>query len=571
MHTTIESPSLNGHAAGSVETLTIPPKPKRRWIAAIAALIVIVALVAGIIVYRSQSAAAVTYTTVPVQKQTLVQSVTATGTLNPQNTIAVGTQQSGTISEIDVDFNSKVHKGQVLARIDDTSLRSQLQSAQAQLAQAQQQAQAANANAGGSASSVNAAVASANAAAATQRAAAATAQSNTQAIAAADSNTAKAQSALTLAQQTVSRDQTLVSQGYLAQNQLDADRSAFVAAQTGVAGAQVAAAQARSQAQASAAQAQASIAQTAAQNASTETARDQAAGNAASAAASTSAIGIQEANVQQAQTNLQRAVITSPVDGTVISRAVSVGQTVAASFSTPTLFSIAQDLSKMELDLSVGEPDIGAVKAGENVSFTVLAYPNTTFTGKVSALRIAPATVSNVVTYTTVVLVDNKDQKLLPGMTANATIATATASNSLVVPTAALSFVPAGNGAHRGNRPATATTATTPAAGSANSSPWGTTTGSAATIIAAGANGHVFVQRDGKLARVPVHIDLVSGTQAAVTTTGSATQTLAVGDQVVTGANGASNARKAPTSTSTNPFATQRGGGGGGGRGGPHS
>ena len=113
MHTTIDSPSLNGsgNEAGSVKTITIPPKRKQRWIAAAAAIVIIIALVAGIIIYRSQSAGAVTYTTVPVARQTLVQSVTATGTLNPQNTIAVGTQQSGTISEIDVDFNSKGAQG----------------------------------------------------------------------------------------------------------------------------------------------------------------------------------------------------------------------------------------------------------------------------------------------------------------------------------------------------------------------------------------------------------------------------------------------------------------------------
>ena len=180
-------------------------------------------------------------------------------------------------------------------------------------------------------------------------------------------------------------------------------------------------------------------------------------------------------------------------------------------------------------------------------------------------------------------LVDNKDQKLLPGMTANATIASATANNALVVPTAALSFVPTGTGARRGGkRPAGATgtaaapaaakpagTTTAPAAGAASASPWGTTTGSAATVIAAGSDGHVFVQRNGKLARIPVHIDLVANGQAAVTATGSGTQTLAAGDAVVTGTNGGTATRK--TAASTNPFQSQQQRVPGGARGGPRS
>jgi len=177
-------------------------------------------------------------------------------------------------------------------------------------------------------------------------------------------------------------------------------------------------------------QAAATVDQSVAQVAATGSARSTAAQQAASEAAAQSAIAIQQANVATAQQNLDRAAITSPVDGTVISRTATMGQTVAASFQTPTLFSIAQNLAKMEVDLAVGEPDIGAVRAGENVDFSVLAYPNRVFHGIVSQVRQNSVVTQNVVTYTTVVLVDNRDGTLLPGMTATATIATATAPSS---------------------------------------------------------------------------------------------------------------------------------------------
>jgi HlyD family secretion protein len=576
---TLDRPVPDSATDAQVQTVTIDPKrgPKwsskfptvlRSWRAIAAAVLVIAIVVTGVLVIRARSGAAVAYTTSPVVQQDLVQTVSATGTVNPQNTISVGTQVSGTISEVDVDYNSKVKKGQVLARLDPTALQAALDSAKAQLAQSQAQAAAAQNTAAGATIGIQTANASAQAAAANARAAAATAQSAQQAIASADSDVTKAQAALQVANQTVTRDTTLLAQGYIAQATVDADRSNAVAAQSAVQAAQTAAQQARSQAVASAAQAQASIAQNVSSGSAAQAAAIQAAGSGDTAQASAAAIGIQEANVSTAETNLAHSVITSPVDGTVIARDVSVGTTVAASFSTPTLFSIAQDLSKMEVDLAVGEPDIGSVKAGEGVDFTVLAFPNRTFHGTVSQVRKNPVTTSNVVTYTTVVLVDNKDQVLLPGMTANATIDVQKAANALIVPLAALSFHPTGNGAHHqrgqgGTRPANTGT-TAPAA--TGSSPWGTTTGSASTPIAAGSTGTVFVQRAGKLVRVPVSIALISGTQAAVAPAGDAT--LVAGDQVVTGDGAtATPARTRPTTTNANPLAGGAGGPGGSMRG----
>jgi HlyD family secretion protein len=559
---TIERPRLNGTSQGAVHTVTVPGKPRRpRMLRAAAAIVVVVALiVGGVLVYRARTAAAPRFVTVPVAQRDLVQTVSATGTVNPQNTISVGTQQSGTISELDVDYNSKVHTGQVLARLDTTALQAQVDSARASLAQAQQQARAAGAAAAGADANIAVAEAGAQAARANARAAAATAQANQQAIAAAQANVTKSQSALALAQQTVARDRALLAQGFIPQNQLDTDQSNLVAAQSTLSSAQTAVGQARSQAAASLAQAQASQAQISSQSAAVTGAQAQSAGSGASAAASQAAIGIQAAQLAQAENNLAHAVITSPVDGTVVARGVSVGQTVAASFQTPTLFTIAQDLSKMEVDLAVGEPDIGAVKPGEDVAFTVLAFPNDTFNGRVSQVRKNPTITQNVVTYTAVVLVDNKQQKLLPGMTANATISVAKQGNALVVPLAALTYVPDGAGRRGGASRTGSNAGANPAANAQRASQWGTTGGASATTIGAGSGGRVFVERNGKLVRIPVQVNLVAGTQAAVTVSDDSLDDLKPGDQVVTGQSGAQHQAGSSRGGNGNPFQPQGGG-----------
>jgi HlyD family secretion protein len=155
-----------------------------------------------------------------------------------------------------------------------------------------------------------------------------------------------------------------------------------------------------------------------------------------------------------AETNVRYTRILSPVDGVVISRAVDVGQTVAASFQTPTLFTIAQDLTKMQIDTSVAESDIGVIKVGQDVEFTVDAYPDTTFKGKVWQIRQAPITVQNVVTYDVVIQVNNRDLKLMPGMTANVSVIIMTMHDVLRITNAALRFrfseKPAGAGANAG-------------------------------------------------------------------------------------------------------------------------
>lgn len=421
-----------------------PKRPRNRIYWIVAAVVLIIAIAAALLL-RPKAGSHIA--TAPVTQQTLVSSVTATGTVNPQDTINVGTQVSGTIQAIYADFNDRVRQGEVLARLDPTPFQAALDQNQATLAQAQAQYQAAVAGAASTQTGV-----------------------------------AKAQAALALGKQTVSRDQALLRNGYIAQSQYDTDNANLVADQSAL-----------NSAAAQTTQAQGTV------------------------AAAQAAVQAAQAQVQQAQINLEHSVITSPVNGTVIARNVSVGQTVAASFQTPTLYTIAKDLGKMEVDLAVGEPDIGSVRAGEPVSFTVLAYPNYTFHGKVAQLRINPTTVQNVVTYDTVVYVNNPRSMLMPGMTASAAIQTATANNALVVPLEALSI---------GSRAAARAHG-----GTSGSTPWGNTGTAQTQAVVSGSSGRVLVVSGRKLQSVPVKVTLVSGDQAAVVPMQGAT--LNPGEQVV--------------------------------------
>ncbi|HWT05256.1 MAG TPA: efflux RND transporter periplasmic adaptor subunit [Xanthomonadales bacterium] len=551
MHT-LERPATNGR----VSTVILEPARRRpRWWFVAAAVAVIVAIVVSVIAVRSR-AAAVTYTTVPVQTGSLAQTVTASGTLNPQNTINVGTQVSGTISEIDADFNAHVRKGQVLAKLDPATFQAALDQARASLAQSAAQAQASGATASGGPAAVAAAQAQAQAQAAAARVAAANSDASRAAIATAQSNVTKAQSALALAQQTVARDRQLLAQGYIAQSQADADTSNAIAAQSAVDGARVAVTQAQAQSAASVAQVAQANAQQAAQSDTAGVQGATAAAQVATHDAGVAAIGINQAQVKQAEQNIAHTIITSPVDGTVIARGVSIGQTVQASFSTPTLYTIAQDLTKMELDLAVGEPDIGRLRAGDGVDFTVLAYPNRTFHASVQQVRQNPTTVSNVVTYQTVVIVNNKDGALRPGMTANATIQVAHVDNATIVPLAAFGYTPPSGSVTRPNRSRGASAGAAAAAGSnqtqrggnaggagSNASPWGQTSAASSGAVTPGGTGRIFVQRGNGLVPVRVKIGLVADTQASVTPLRG---TLSANDQVVIGDSaGASGSKKA--------------------------
>jgi HlyD family secretion protein len=263
-----------------------------------------------------------------VTRGDIQQTVTATGTVNAVTTVLVGTQVSGTIKNIYVDFNSHVKKGQLIAQIDPEMF-------EAQVAQAR-------------------------------------------------ATVEKADATFRDAERTFKRNRELFAKNLIPRSDLDT-------AETNFDGAKAQLEQAK-------------------------------------------------AALKVSDTNLRYTSILSPVDGVVISRAVDIGQTVAASFQTPTLFTIAQDLTKMQIDTNVAESDIGMVKVGQEVDFTVDAYPDTMFKGKVWQKRQAPITVQNVVTYDVVIQVNNRELKLMPGMTANVSVIIMTKSDVLKIPNAALRF-----------------------------------------------------------------------------------------------------------------------------------
>lgn len=352
--------------------------------------------------------------TVAVTRGPIAQTVSASGTLAAQDTVLVGSQDSGTIQAIYVDYNSQVRKGQVLARLDPSLFIAQLDQAAATLGQLTAQRAAAAATASGSLSASSAARRTAEAQAAQ--------------IAAADEDVQKARSSLGLALLTLHRDRALLRQGYVAQNVVDGDVTNAAAAHDALIAAQTEAQTSRLTSSAGAYQAGSSAAQ--------------AVGAAASQRAGDAAMRAASAAVRQAQINLDHATITSPVDGTVIQRNVSVGQTVAAALQAPTLFTIAKNLTKMELDIAVGEPDVGAVRAGQRVEFTVLAYPGRTLETTIAQVRQNPTVINNVTTYNSVAYPSNHDGALRPGMTANVRVTIATYPDALIVPLAALQWRP---------------------------------------------------------------------------------------------------------------------------------
>lgn len=296
-------------------------------------VIVVVAAIAALAVWLlsgGKKEEKITFDTAAVAPANIMNSITATGTIEPVTSVTVGTQVSGIVSKLFVDYNSVVKKGQVIAELDKTNLMSQLNTAKTQLATAQSQLNYQTAN--------------------------------------------------------YKRYKTLFEKGLVAADDFDNAKLSYTQAKEQVASA--------------------------------------------------------KEEVQRAQTNLGYATITSPIDGVVLSKSVEEGQTVAASFSTPELFTIAQDLTNMQVVADVDEADIGDVKEGERVTFTVDAYPDDTFEGEVKQVRQEATTTNNVVTYEVVISAPNADLKLKPGLTANVTIYTAERKGVLSVPSKALRFTP---------------------------------------------------------------------------------------------------------------------------------
>jgi HlyD family secretion protein len=306
----------------------------------IIALIILILIVLGAFFLFKNDSRNQRYVTQKADRGDIRSTVSATGTVNAVTTVSVGTQVSGTIKQLFVDFNSPVKKGQLLAQIDPASIEAQVAQASANLSLAR-------------------------------------------------ANLEKSRVAVRDTLINFKRNKVLYGKDFISKSDLDTSETNYLSAI-----AQVKASEAQ------VAQAQAAL--------------------------------------NLAQTNFRNTQIISPVNGIVISRSVDVGQTVAASFQTPTLFTIAQDLTKMQIDANIDEADIGRIKMNQPVSFTVDAYPEMIFQGNVSEIRNAPITVQNVVTYAVIVKVDNPGLKLKPGMTANVSIVIDDKKDILRIPNAAL-------------------------------------------------------------------------------------------------------------------------------------
>ncbi len=327
-------------------------------------------------------------------------SVTATGTLNAVVDVQVGSQVSGNIKALYADFNTKVTKGQLVAEIDPQVFQTQVDQAQAALASVHSAAMTAAAQVQKAKSDLAGTMANEKSA---------------------ESVLAKDRANALNAKNQWQRQDIIFKDGIISQTDHDIAKAAVDAAD-----AQVAADQSQIEASKQtiqSAKSQVSVTQNQLMSAQAQERQSR-------------------ASLEQAKANLDHTKITAPVDGTVIARRMDVGQTVAASFAAPTIFEIAQDLTKMQLDTNVDESDIGNLSAGQKATFTVDAYPGTTFHGQVSAVRKAPINVQNVVTYDVVISVANPDLKLFPGMTANARILTARLDDALKVPNAVLRVHP---------------------------------------------------------------------------------------------------------------------------------
>jgi HlyD family secretion protein len=349
-------------------------------------LIIVIALGVYGAIHRRQANSDYKYFTSAVTRGPLKKVVNATGVVQTVLTVPVGSQVSGQVQELYADYNSVVKRGQLLAKLDPRNLETQVANSRASVAASQ------------------ARVRSAQAEVTNQNANLVSSRANLEAAKVArDNAVAQLQRATDLSQR-----------GIASKNDFDtakANADSTVARYN---------------------QAAAAIDQVQAQIASTKAQLEQA------------EAGLQQTNtdLERAQINLEYANIFSPVDGVVISRSVDVGQTVAASLQTPTLFTIATDLSQMQVNASVDEADIGSVTDNATVTFTVDAFPNDTFKGRIAEIRLSPQTIQNVVTYSVILSIDNRDLKLKPGMTANISIVVDRRDNVLKVSNAALRYTP---------------------------------------------------------------------------------------------------------------------------------
>ena len=409
---------------------------------AVVGLVVALVALAGFWFYGDRANAA-EYMTARVERGNLRNTVTATGTLQAVTTVQVGSQASGTISALYADFNSTVKKGQVVAQLDPSVMQAQVQQARANLQQAEAQLQSARAAVSQSHAGVAQSRAGITDARAKALAAGTTTQNQQAGVSAAEANVAVLKAQMDDAASFLRQEQTLLQSGVIAQREFETAQTAYKTAEAryNQAVAQLRMAQLSAQSASGAGQTQAAAAVEQAQ-AQAQQSQGQVVG--AQAQVQNAAAQVQQARaaLQLSELNLSHTTITSPIDGVVVSRDVNVGQTVAASLSAPTLFTIAQDLTQMQVIANIDQADIGLVEQAKSVSFTVDAFPSEEFKGAIQQMRLNPVNVQNVVTYNVVIDVSNPEQKLKPGMTANLTVTIDERNDVLKVPNSALRFTP---------------------------------------------------------------------------------------------------------------------------------
>ena len=369
------------------------------------------------------------YMTAKVERGNLRNTVTATGTLQAVTTVQVGSQASGTISALNADFNSVVKKGQVVAQLDPALSKAQVDQSRAALQQAQASLVLARAGVANSRAGVTDSQAKAVAAQSTVQ--------NSQAgVSSAQANLAVLKAQQDDALSLLKQQESLLKSGVIAQRDYDTAKTAYQAAEARY---NQAAAQVNMAVYSEQSAAGAGIAQSGAQVQQSQAQVQQAQAQVQQAQAQ---VQQAQAALRLAEVNLTHLTIVSPIDGIVVSRNVDVGQTVAASLSAPTLFTIANDLKQMQVIANIDQADIGLVEQAKSVKFTVDAFPGKDFDGKIQQMRLNPTNVQNVVTYNVVMDVSNPEQKLKPGMTANLVITIDERNNVLKVPNSALRFTP---------------------------------------------------------------------------------------------------------------------------------
>ena len=413
-------------------------KRLKNWLYLAALLLIGVALYAW--VSRQGSSAKISYRTEPLRVGNVSMKVTATGSLQAVTRISVGSEVSGRVIRLFVDYNSKVRKGQLLAQLDPSIFQAQLEQQQAGLSDAQgayDNAQAGQANAAITIEKSEASILGAQAQVDGARASLSNSRS---ALLSAGANTQKAVAQLDNSQLNSQRQELLSQRDLIARSDYDTARSTYLQDRANLQSVQNQAESARANLRS----AESTLAARQADLGVARSTRDGAVAQwtAAQAQVRSAAARVRQAqaNLDQARYNLDRTDLRAPIDGIVLDRKVTIGQTVAAQFQAPDLFTLAENLNQMQVEVAVDEADIGQVKVGAAATFTVDSFPEETFKGTVREVRQAPVTVQNVVTYTVVIRTGNPKLQLMPGMTATVGIRVATRQQALLVANGALRF-----------------------------------------------------------------------------------------------------------------------------------